>query len=71
MAAHTITDLHPDTLMSLNNLAFLLRAQGDFAGARLLFERALAIHEKVLGGIDRDYGDEGEAVGAADAGAST
>ena len=26
---------------------------------------------RLLGGIDRDYGDGGEAVGAADAGAST
>ena len=35
--------------MSLNNLAVLLRAQGDLAGARPLYERALAIREKVLG----------------------
>jgi hypothetical protein len=34
--------------MSLNNLAFLLRVQGDLEGARPLYERAL-IHEKVLG----------------------
>jgi hypothetical protein len=27
----------------------LLRAQGDFAAARLLYERALAIREKALG----------------------
>ena len=33
----------------LNNLALLLWAQGDLAGARPLFERALAIAEKVLG----------------------
>ena len=32
-----------------NNLAGLLRDQGDLAGARPLFERALAIREKVLG----------------------
>jgi tetratricopeptide (TPR) repeat protein len=40
---------HPDTARSLNNLARLLRDQGDLAGARPLFERALAINEKVLG----------------------
>ena len=32
---------HPDTATSLNNLALLLQAQGDFAGARPLFERVL------------------------------
>ena len=40
-ASHTAT--------SLNNLALLLRDQGDLAGARPLFERALAIREKALG----------------------
>jgi tetratricopeptide (TPR) repeat protein len=40
---------HPATAQSLNNLALLLWNQGDFAGARPLFERALAIREKVLG----------------------
>jgi tetratricopeptide (TPR) repeat protein len=40
---------HPDTGMSLNALALLLRRQGNFAAARPLFERALAIDEKVLG----------------------
>jgi tetratricopeptide (TPR) repeat protein len=40
---------HPDTATSLDNLAFLLQAQGDLAGARPLYERALAIREKVLG----------------------
>jgi Flp pilus assembly protein TadD len=34
---------------SLNNLAILLQSQGDYAAARPLFERALAIREKVLG----------------------
>ena len=34
---------------SLNNLARLLQDQGDLAEARPLYERALAIHEKVLG----------------------
>ena len=40
---------HPNTALSLNNLARMLQAQGDLAGARPLFERALAINEKVLG----------------------
>ena len=34
---------------SLNKLARLLQDQGDLAGARPLFERALAINEKALG----------------------
>jgi tetratricopeptide (TPR) repeat protein len=41
--------MHPDTAASINNLGALLRDQGDFAGARSLCERALAIREKVLG----------------------
>jgi tetratricopeptide (TPR) repeat protein len=39
----------PYTATSLNNLAQLLKAQGDFAGAQPLYERALAIREKSLG----------------------
>jgi hypothetical protein len=33
----------------LNNLGYLLRAQGDSAAARPYYERALAIREQVLG----------------------
>jgi tetratricopeptide (TPR) repeat protein len=40
---------HPDTVLSLNNLALLLHTQGDNEGARPLYERALAIREKALG----------------------
>jgi tetratricopeptide (TPR) repeat protein len=40
---------HPRTATSLNNLAILLRNQGDLAGALPLCERALAIYEKALG----------------------
>src|SRR5262249_50211711 len=40
---------HPDTATCLNSLASVLNAQGDFAGARPLYERALAIREKTLG----------------------
>jgi hypothetical protein len=36
-------------VVSLGNLAVLLRAQDDLAGARPLYERALAIRAKVLG----------------------
>ena len=35
--------MHPETAMSLNNLARLIWEQGDFAGARPLYERAIAI----------------------------
>ncbi|MFZ1961914.1 MAG: tetratricopeptide repeat protein [Roseiarcus sp.] len=40
---------HPETATCLNNLAYLLQAEGDFVGARPLFKRALAICEKALG----------------------
>jgi tetratricopeptide (TPR) repeat protein len=40
---------HPDTAGSFNNIALLLRDQGDLAGARPLFERALMISEKAFG----------------------
>jgi tetratricopeptide (TPR) repeat protein len=40
---------HPLTAQSLTNLGYLLRAQGDLAGARRCYERALAINEKALG----------------------
>jgi Tfp pilus assembly protein PilF len=40
---------HPSTATSLNNVGAVLRAQGDYAGARDYYERALAIRERVLG----------------------
>jgi tetratricopeptide (TPR) repeat protein len=40
---------HPDTAQSLDNLASLLQDQSDRTRARPLYERALAIREKVLG----------------------
>jgi tetratricopeptide (TPR) repeat protein len=40
---------HPDTANSMNNLAFLLDAQGKPAEAEPLCQRALAIYEKALG----------------------
>src|SRR5204863_532797 len=39
----TLGPEHRDTAESLNNLAVLLSNEGDFAGARLLLKRALAI----------------------------
>ena len=41
--------------MSLNNLAELLEHQGDYAGARPLLEKALAIRKEVLGERHPDY----------------
>ena len=38
----------PTPPKSLNNLALLLKAQGDYAAAKLLLEQALAIHKAVL-----------------------
>ena len=38
---------HPDTAESMNNLAVLLQKQGNLATARPLFERVLAIENKV------------------------
>ena len=40
---------HPDTLTSMNNLAWTLGAQGDHAGARRLQERVLEVRTRVLG----------------------
>jgi tetratricopeptide (TPR) repeat protein len=40
---------HPDTALSLNNLALLLQDQDELAAARAMHERALAIREKALG----------------------
>ena len=40
---------HPDTLISMNNLADTMRAQGDLAGARKLQEETLRIQSRVLG----------------------
>jgi tetratricopeptide (TPR) repeat protein len=40
---------HPDTAETLNNLALLLRDEGNRAAARPLLEQALAINEKTFG----------------------
>ena len=39
---------HPDVARSLNNLAGLYRAQGQYAKAEPLYQRALGIREKAL-----------------------
>lgn len=41
-------DEHPDTLISMGNLARTLRAQRDLSGARTLQEQVLALHRRVL-----------------------
>jgi tetratricopeptide (TPR) repeat protein len=40
---------HPETLVCMNNLAIVLKAQGKHAEAEPLFQETLAIREKVLG----------------------
>jgi TIR domain/Tetratricopeptide repeat len=42
--------LHPDTLISMNNLAEILRAQGDLASARRLEEQFLEVSRRAWGG---------------------
>jgi hypothetical protein len=45
----SLSPRHSDVATSLNNLAEMLRAQGDYASARPLYERALAIREAWFG----------------------
>lgn len=40
---------HPDMAQSLNNLGYLLQAQGDLVGAQPYYQRALAILTERLG----------------------
>jgi len=40
---------HPDTALSLNNLALLYYNQGNYDDAEPLYKRGLAIYEKALG----------------------
>jgi tetratricopeptide (TPR) repeat protein len=42
-------DEHPDTLISMNNLALTLRAQGDLSDARALQEQVLAVRLRLQG----------------------
>ncbi len=43
-----LTDDHPDTATSYNNLAYNLAAQGKFAQAQPLYEKALEINRRLL-----------------------
>ncbi|MGH7881126.1 MAG: tetratricopeptide repeat protein, partial [Candidatus Binataceae bacterium] len=49
---------HPDTAASLNELAYLLQAQGGSPGARPLFQRALAIPRESARPRTSRYGTE-------------
>ena len=40
---------HPDTLMSMNNLAMVLQAQGKYEAAEEMHRQTLELREKVLG----------------------
>ena len=45
----TLGPEHPDGIASLNNLAFLHKAEGHYAEAEPLYNRALTIWEKAVG----------------------
>src|SRR5260221_3154155 len=49
MAEQTHGRDHPEVATSLNNLAEVYEAQGQYVQAEPLFSRALAINEKALG----------------------
>ena len=49
MRLATLGPMHSRTAASLGNLGYLLWSQGDYAAARPLYERALAICEATLG----------------------
>ena len=46
--------MHPDTAISLNNLALLYKEQGKYDDAEPLYKRALAVREEVLGSVHPD-----------------
>ena len=49
VAEETFGSDHPNVATSLNNLAMLYQAQGNYAEAERLYKRALEIREKSLG----------------------
>jgi Tetratricopeptide repeat len=49
LARRVLGEEHPDTLRSMNNLAGILKAQGNLSGARALQERVLPIYRRLLG----------------------
>jgi len=77
LAAHRriLGEEHPHTLMSMDNLAGTLRAQGDLPGARALQEKVLEARRRILGEEHPDtlasmnnlavtLGDQGDLAGA-------
>jgi hypothetical protein len=52
---------HPDTLTSMNNLAFLLQSQGKYDEAEPISRQILALMEKVLG---KEHPDTGRSEGS-------
>ena len=57
-----LTEDHPATAESYNNVAFNLNAQGKYAQAQPLYEKALAIRRRLLGD---DHPDTARSYGAA------
>ena len=49
LAQRVLGPSHPDTLSSVNNLAFFYQAQGRYSEAEPLYKRALAAFERALG----------------------
>ena len=48
---------HPDTLATMNNLALVLRDQGDIGAARQLLNEACQLARRVLGNADPRAGE--------------
>ena len=51
---HALGPEHPETATTLDNLAQLYQAQGQYEQAESLYQRALAIRERILGQEHRD-----------------
>jgi hypothetical protein len=49
-----LTDEHPDTLISMHNLASTLQSQARHEEAHALMERCFQLREQVLGGQHSD-----------------
>lgn len=47
---------HPDFASLLNNLGLLLKAKGEFAEAKDVYERAIAIQKSAFGKFHPDIG---------------